>query len=228
MKLRAALPVLGAALLQGCATIYVHDKVLPYRETAQARDELRWTTSPGPRVLDCPFLGRDGNRPRWLYQLRDGDAPLYLVLDSASWQANSIADTLPTGAWTRAPSAPALQLVVADAALPWGFEPTSTPQGDPATALLTLEDPSGERKRTREGNFEGRRGQTWIHFAARGTLLHRDIQTSAASGWSFRPELGLYALSGAIDLALSPAYLVVGIVCLPWFLSGAWMPQIRY
>jgi hypothetical protein len=228
VKPRAPSALLAALLLQGCATIYVHDKILPYRETAQARDELRWTTSPGPRILDCPLLGRDGNRPRWLYQLRGGDAPLYLVLDSASWQTNAIVDTLPAGPWTRRPSAPALQLVVADAALPWGFEPTSSPQGDPATALLTLEDQAGERQRTREGNFEGRRGRIWIHFAACGTILHRDIQTSVASGWTFRPELGLYALSGAVDLALSPAYLVAGVVCLPWILSGAWLPRIRY
>lgn len=230
MKPHAALPVLGALLLQGCATMYVHDKILPYRETAQARDELRWTTSPGPRVLDCPLLGRDGNRPRWIYQLRGGDAPLYLVLDTTYWQSNLLVDTLPAGAWTREPAAPALQLVVADAALPWGFEPTSTPQGDPVTALLLLRTPSYERRWTPKGNIEGGQGQACIYLDVPGErrIRCRGLQTSVAAGWSFRPEYGLYALSGTVDLALSPAYLVAGIVCLPWILSGAWLPQIRY
>jgi hypothetical protein len=226
----ATLAVFAAFLLQGCATNFVHDKVMPYRETAQARDDLRWTTSAEPRVLDCPFLGRDGNRPRWLYQLRDGDTPLYLVLDTTYWQSNYIVDTVPSGTWTKEPSAPALQLVVADAALPGGFEPTRSPQGDPTRALLLLNTPSYVRKQTPVGTFEGGQGQACVYFTAPGETRYRcrGLQTSVASSWTFRPERGLYALSGAIDLALSPAYLVVGIVCLPWFLSGGWMPQIRY
>lgn len=210
--------------------MFVKDKLVPHRETAQARDQLRWTTSAGPRILDCPFLGRDGNRLRWLYQLRGGDAPLYLVLDTTRWQSNHIVDTLPAGSWTREPSAPDLRLVVADAALPWDFEPSSSPRGDPATALLVLRTWPGARTRTPDGNFEGGQGQACVYFAAPDEIRPRcrGIGTSVASGWSFRPEFGLYALSGAVDLALSPVYLVAGIVCLPWLLSGAWLPTIRY
>jgi len=229
--------LMSALILASCVTYYARESLPSPEGDHNPENNITWESSLQPRLIRCPYLGTiilgeySTQQTMWIYELRRGIHPLFLILspNSSEKDANSrIVDTIPPYTPPITHQVPALDLIVASIIPPVGFVPTEDSLGNPTTALLMIDSkPKNTDFINPPRTMVSESPTSTLHYHAHGSDYSGAVWVYINGSYEFRPDellWGLYIFPVAIDIALSPVYaaggLVVGIFYLLICLSG--------
>jgi len=210
-------------LLQGCATTAFMDSMELHQNSPD--DNVLWTVSGTPGTIDCAPWGEviTALDTQWIYEFRSGNHPLYLVLSSHKSPLLTTAEKLQLPPSTK--GIPPLHLIVAGFLDLPSLQPQENSQGQPTQAIMTFSNIRYDSTLSVNHVWNQISESPVVTYRINSKTYSYQIEAFTPGPQVFHPEMSLVVFPLAVDIVLSPIYLVgLGIIliacsgngCNPW------------